>query len=84
MCCEMKPKCLYPGCDNVSHTRGLCKNHYLSIRGIVVSQKATWGQLESAGKCLHPQKGRNCGLKNEWFLEGIESVGCVENMKNEQ
>src|SRR5690348_15664757 len=60
-----KTKCLYPGCAYYSCSRGLCASHYQAARRYVNAGKATWEQLEKAGKCRNMSNNRS-GIHGFW------------------
>lgn len=43
----MNKKCKLGFCNNVAKTRGVCKNHYSYIAGLVRKKKTSWRELEN-------------------------------------
>lgn len=62
-----RARCRYAQCPNEVISRGCCNTHYQVALRAVKMKKATWEQLEKAGKTDRPQR-----RALEWFLEGIE------------
>jgi hypothetical protein len=61
-------KCLYPDCDKIPSCRGLCKNHYSTVRYHVSKGTHTWENLEERGKCLPAgQQGPKGGKIINWL-----------------
>lgn len=46
------PRCVKPGCVRFRKSRGLCLTCYGYARELVKKGKATWTELEAAGKAL--------------------------------
>lgn len=59
-------KCLVPGCSELDRTRGLCPTHYLCALRVIQAGKATWAELESAGKAKPLKWHRK--TSPDWFV----------------
>ena len=74
-------KCLVPGCDNESKTRGLCSTHYMYAHRLVTRGKTTWKELEEQGKCLASHSSPS--PTKDWFLNGSDEADVQEVVPTE-
>ncbi len=65
-------KCLFPKCDNLDYTRGLCRKHYASAARYVRNGLTTWPELVAAGKATKAAARHldGKGQSAKWFLNG--------------
>jgi hypothetical protein len=68
-------KCVYPGCTNTWRTRGLCHQHYQTMRSYVRDGKATEEDLMRRRLLLPKGEGRGYVKGHEAFLLGSEVRG---------
>ncbi len=63
-----RPKCITPGCDHISHYRGLCNGCYQSALAIINTGQTTWLELESLG-LADPGRKRTAAnrLRDAWI-----------------
>jgi len=67
----MEKSCLFPNCDEVIKTRGLCALHYQYAYRLVKRGHTTWSDLEAQGKAK--PRTRISSEVNKWFLEDSNS-----------
>lgn len=68
--------CVYPGCANTTRTRGLCHQHYQTMRSYVRDGKATEADLESRGLLLAKGTGGSpVPMGHKAFLIGSDARG---------
>lgn len=68
-------QCVYPGCENTRRTRGLCHNHYQSMRSRVRDGRVTEASLEERGLLL-PKGTGGCSAKDH--LKAFEADSTVK------
>lgn len=61
-----KRTCLFPGCKEDPHSRGLCKPHYQNAYRLVTRGKTTWKKLVTDGKATPALKVDK--KSRDWFL----------------
>jgi hypothetical protein len=72
----MKPPCcIYPGCENSRRTRGLCHQHYQTMRAYVRAGKADESDLERRGLLEPKGKGGGTVHGHVAFLFGSTVIG---------
>ena len=69
------PRCTYPGCRNTRRTRGLCHQHYQTMRSYVRDDKATEADLEARGLLLPKGTGGSPVQDHSAFLLGSDVRG---------
>lgn len=69
------PRCIYPGCCDSRRTRGLCHQHYQTMRSYVRAGKATETDLERRGLLLEQGKGGASTKSHDAFLTGSTIQG---------
>lgn len=57
--------CLYPGCINRVHSRGLCNSHYQQAWKYIKAGLTTWEELEAAGRVREPRSDFKSWLLGE-------------------
>lgn len=63
--------CLYPDCARPVGSRGLCRNHYVTLARLVKGGETTWEDQIKAGRCLGGHQGPRRGSPvSKWFLAG--------------
>jgi len=62
----MEKSCLFPNCDEVIKTRGLCALHYQYAYRLVKRGHTTWEELETQDKAK--PRTRISSEINKWFL----------------
>jgi len=65
-------KCLIPGCNNYSDSRGLCFNDYCKAKRLVDKQRTTWKYLIEKGLAM-PSK-RYDGYAFDAFSKAFEAA----------
>ncbi len=68
-------KCVYPGCENTSRTRGLCHGHYQTMRSYVRRGAANEGDLEDRGLLMPKGTGGSSVNGHDAFLAGSKKKG---------
>lgn len=69
------PRCIYPSCCNSRRTRGLCHQHYQTMRSYVRDNKATEADLEARGLLLAKGGGGSPVSDHSAFLTGSDVRG---------
>ena len=69
------PQCVYPSCRNSRRTRGLCHQHYQTMRSYVRDGKATEADLEARGLLLDKGTGGSPVQDHAAFLSGSDVRG---------
>jgi len=72
---ETAPRCIYPECCNTRRTRGLCHQHYQTMRSYVRDGKATEADLEARGLLLGKGTGGSPVAGHDAFLLGSDVRG---------
>lgn len=68
-------RCVYPSCENSSRTRGLCHQHYQTMRSYVRAGKASEEDLERRGLLLEKGRGGSTVEGHDAFLRGSDVRG---------
>jgi|10_taG_2_1085330.scaffolds.fasta_scaffold79476_1 hypothetical protein len=63
----MEKSCLFPNCEEIIKTRGLCALHYQYAYRLVKRSHTTWEELETQGKAK--PRTRISSDVNKWFLD---------------
>lgn len=69
------PECVYPSCQNTRRTRGLCHQHYQTMRSYVRDEKADEADLMRRGLLLPKGTGGSQVEDHSAFLKGSKARG---------
>ncbi len=72
---DIRAHCVYPDCTNTRRTRGLCHQHYQTMRSYVRDGKATEEDLQRRGLLLDKGTGGSPVHDHSAFLLGSDAQG---------